>query len=323
MFTSRVRCALLGGLLCALLAACGEGTASTPSSGHPPLPTPTPVGLDTPPPGTAYLGAYVPGGVGGLEFTMGRKLALDMHYYTWAGLFPAFQETGDVANTRTPVDSWDCQPSNAQIASGSQDALIVTRAQAIKAFGHAIFLRYMWDPNLNDAVLGRQQCHDSNDNADGTFSATQFVAAWNHIRAIFAQQGVNNVVWVWSVSAAGTAPAAYYPGDANVDWVAIDGYDTNGDSSIVPVFSSIYSAVAGYNKPVLIAETGASSTGELQVPYLLSVSPAIQKNFPLVKGFIYYDGKTSNGFSWSLDAAGANAFATVGSDPLFQAFGNL
>ena len=316
MFTRRALA--VAALLCAAaLAGCGEGSSSSTTGGRPPLPTPTPVGLETPPPGTAYLGAYSAGGVAGLENAIGRKLALDMHYYTWAGLFPSFQETGDLSNGRTSVDSWDCQPSNAQIAAGNDDQLIVTRAQAIKTYGHPIFLRYMWDANLPPAGLGRSQCYDkATDNADGTFSGAEYVAAWQHIRKIFAQQGVTNVIWVWSFSSAGVNPAPYYPGASQVDWVGIDAYDTTG-SDFATTLSAPYAQAAAFGKPILISETGASQL--IQPSYLSGVVPALQSQFPMVKGFMYYSASAGS-FVWTLNSAGIAAFATLGADPYFNAF---
>ena len=62
-----------------------------------------------------------------------------------------------------------------------------------------------------------------------------YVAMWRHVRAIFAEAGLDSetVQWMWVPNGEdfGSSPAeAYYPGDEHVDWVGIDGYNF-GDSA--------------------------------------------------------------------------------------------
>lgn len=313
-----------------LLAACGEQSpyASTSGGGNP-IPTPTPVGLQTPAAGSIYLGAYVApenGTIKTLESIMGRPVALDMHYLSWGALFPHFDEPADLANGRYPVDSWDCGMSDAQIASGAADMLIQTRAQAIKAFGHTIFLRWFWDMNLPSSTefaysgQTRSACYDkATDNPDGTFSAHEFIAAWIHVRQIFAQENVTNVVWVWDFAAAGSNPAAYYPGSQWVDWVGVDAFDSSG-VSFPAMFGPLYPTLTQFNKPILIGETG--TTGANQVSYLGGVSSALQSNFAMVKGFMYFDG-TSYGSNWTLNPGpGSTEFARLSQTPYMKAMGS-
>lgn len=313
---------LLGASL--LLGGCGEGTATLASK--PPLPTPTPVGALTPSPGSVYLGIYSTTGVFNFEHdTLNRTFAMDTHYYTWAGLFPGFQEDQDISNARLVLDSWDCGPSNAQIASGAEDGLLITRAQAIRAFGHPVFLNYMWDMNVPDdqtvspVQSSRTGCHDSRDEANGVFSPAEYVAAYNHIHHLFAQQHVNNVVWVWSVSATGSNPAAYYPGGGNVDWVGIDAFDTEAQPDLAPTMSAMYSEVSGYGKPILLLAGAASG---LQQGYFASVVPELQTKFPMVSAYVYYDSKLGLD-NWSFGADGLSEFIVMAHDPYLSGYPNL
>ncbi len=324
MFRSAATIAVAA-LFALVLAGCGEGQPGTPA----PVVTPTPVGAQTPGTGSIYFGAYVDPGNGSiktLETLIERPVALNMHYYSWNTLFPHFNETGDLENGRYSVDSWDCGMSDAQIASGAADGLITTRATAIKAFGHAVFMRWFWDMNLPSSTIfayskqPRTACYDpATDNSDGTFSAKEFVAAWTHVRQIFAQVGATNVIWVWDVSAAGSNPSAYYPGDSEVDWVGVDAFDTQG-VDFPTFFSPIYGTLTHFNKPILIGETGTLSFG--QATFLGSVASALQSNFPAVKGFMYYDG-VSNGSNWSLNPGpGSTAFVRLAQDPYMAAMGS-
>jgi hypothetical protein len=319
MLSKLLRTSVLAAVACC--AGCG-GAISSPQSTSPtrgPLPTPTPVGLETPAAGKIYLGAYSANALT-LEAEIGRKLAMNMHYLQWTDSFPSGAEDADSAAGRLPIDSWNCQLTDAQIAAGQGDPLITTRALAIKNFGHPVFLRYLWDMNLPASTLGRSSClSPSTDNANGTFSATQFIAAWQHIHAIFAQQNVTNVIWVWSVSSAGGNPAPYYPGDAYVDWVGVDAYDATG-AGFAPTIAPIYALTVGYHKPIVIAETGESPT--LQPAFFAAAGSTLPTQFPAVNGLIYYDAVFA-GANWLLSAGGLSAFATFGAEPYLSAFGSL
>lgn len=317
-------------LLCGLVLGAGVITAcgSTPNNltpGKPPLSTPTPVGIETPPGNSIYMGAYVapgPGGIPTLEAVVGRKFAVNMHYYKWVSLFPGLQEAADFANGRMSVDSWDCGIPNAQIVAGAADPLIITRALALKSFGHPVFVRFMWDMNLPYTQTARQACYDpATDNPDGTFSATQYVAAWLHIRQIFAANNVTNVIWVWNVSAPGADPKAYYPGNAAVDWIGADTFDLTGDD-FPTTFAPAYPLLSPYGKPVMIAETGASSSS--QPTFFASVVPALKTQFPLVKAFLYFDAVNPIA-RWTIqpNSQGQAAFTALAADPYLAAFGTL
>ena len=70
-------------------------------------------------------------------------------------------------------------------------------------------------------------------------SGRDFVAAWDHIRAIFAAVGVKNAAWVWCPTANGFNPdgraAAFYPGDNKVDWICADAYPSHRSVSTSPL----------------------------------------------------------------------------------------
>jgi hypothetical protein len=64
-------------------------------------------------------------------------------------------------------------------------------------------------------------------------TAEHAVAAWRHVREVFATVGAD-VVWVWSVNVSGDDTVTYdelFPGDDEVDWLGLDGY--NGGSALL------------------------------------------------------------------------------------------
>ena len=100
------------------------------------------------------------------------------------------------------------------IGSGADDAELTAWARRFASFPHPILMRMRWEmdrPNLR-STMG---------------SGADFVAAWKHVRAIFAAQHVTNVSWVWCPTSVGFATGeaqAFYPGDSEVDWTCVDVY---------------------------------------------------------------------------------------------------
>lgn len=314
-------------LAAALLAAAGCGESpnigpqvrTTPTL--PPLPTPTPVGLQTPPPNTAYLGAYVPqskGGTASLEVAVRRKMAFDVDYENWITHMPNSQANDDVVYGRLYFATWQCGVTDTQIVNGSQDMLIVTVAQAIQRYGHTVFLRLLPDHNMSYKYRQRQGCWNSlTDNADGTFNAQLYVQAWQHIHQLFTANGVNNVIWVWAFQAAGSDPGPYYPGDAYVDWVGIDAFASpyNGFAASL---SGAYATASAHGKPVVVSEAGAPAAN--QADYFTGAATTLKTQFPMIRGYIYYDSVDPNGTDWSLGTNGQLPFSTFANDPYLMAW---
>jgi len=298
----------------ALLTGCGGGGASADSSSGPHFTGNAPLI----PSGGIYLGAFVnAGGTAPLgqqltqfESQIGRTLALSGHYYGWSSPFPTQAEQNDAAVGRIPVISWNCGPPNAQVAAGDDDANIIAHATALKAYGGPVFLRYLWEMNLGAEANNRTSCYDpASDSPGGEFSPTEFIAAWNHIRAIFVAQGAKNVAFLWNPGGGGINPGFYYPGGSNVDWVGIDEYDRT-NVPFADVYD-LYAAEIGYNKPIMVGETGANAAYQ---PVFFSDAAAVLKTtFPAIKGYMYFDAEGKD--DWRLSSAGITSFAAFANDP--------
>ncbi len=279
-----------------------------------------------PPTGTTYLGAYVnPDGSGAtpaqtatFESQIGRTLAYNMHFYGFEQNFPGADEADDVAHGRVPLIAWNCGDSDARLAAGYDDAKIIKRAQAIKAFGSPIFLRWFWEMNLSDTNNApRTQCYSpTTDLPDGYFSPLQYIKAWNHIRAVFKAQGVTNVVWLWCVANAHGGPAQYYPGDSAVDWVGMDDYDTNDVSLQSTFFIQAEELSQFQEKPFMVTETGAHASA--QTLFLTGAANELQADYPWARAVGYLDslGSFQN---WVLTPSGLAAFATFAQAPYMSA----
>lgn len=301
-----------------VIAGCATAPAEGSASVHPPRP----------PANTVILGAFTQlpgkssqGGVATRESQLKRKYAVNSHYHDWADPFPDAEDRADAAQGRTPMDTWwGIDPR--KIVSGSQDGLIRARAQAVAAYGKPLFLR--WGAEMNG------DWYPWSGTAVGN-NPSVFVAAWRHIHDVFARAGVRNVAWVWAPNAdshpGGTSTTSwnnwrrYYPGDAYVDWVGIDGYNWGSQSwqSFGQIFGPVYADYAG-RKPIMIAETASVEAGGDKAAWLADASRWVKAHRG-VKAFVYFDtNQSSTRLDWRADssARALGAYISLARDPYFS-----
>jgi len=130
-----------------------------------------------------------------------------MPVITWEPWLNDFK-TDDIPGLR----SADMRDKNGMrdVADGMYDSYIKQWATAAKKVDRMIFLRlghemndffrYPWGPQNN--------------------SPKDFIMAWRHVHDLFAKEGVNNIIWVWSPHPAYEFKT-FYPGDAYVDYVGV------------------------------------------------------------------------------------------------------
>lgn len=190
-------------------------------------------------------------------------------------------------NQNVPLITWEpyvqgTTPNDieVQIANGDYDAYINNWAEQIKTFLSG-----------NDGIYNTQDdrraylrlAHEMNGDwypwsaAMGNNSPADYVRMWQHTKTIFDSKGLDakHLQWVWCVShndIGGYEAEAFYPGDAYVDWVAIDGYNWGAAQSWsnwqTPdhVFGSMIKRLRGMTyKPIAITEVGSTTLTETGV----------------------------------------------------------
>ena len=230
--------AVLVAAVAVLVAVLLPGTSSGQPASHPTraVSLPKSTGPPTPAHG-AYFGAWVSPtvyaagkytqqdrvlAVDSLQKTIKRRLDIVHIYLTQNGQFPTSSDLAFVNQGSTLLVSWALNNSS-KVAKGKYDVSIIERAREIKKIGKPVFLEWRWEmdrPNLK-AQVG---------------SPAEYIAAWKHIRDVFAQQGVTNVAWVWCPTSKGFTngtAGAYYPGDSEVDWICADVYPSGGPAKSV------------------------------------------------------------------------------------------
>jgi len=255
-----------------------------------------------------------------------------MWYEDWVnnGFDPTLMNTV-TAHGAVPVLTWDPwdwngdpinQPaySLSTIANGSHDAYLQQWAKGAAAWGRPLYLRFAPEMNGNYTTWGV----GVNGNAPG-----DYVAAWQHVVTVFRQQGATNVRWVWCtniISGDTLTFAQFYPGDAYVDWVALDGYNGGtalawgGWESFSQVIGVSYNVLTSItNKPVMIGETGSAEQGGDKAAWitqgLLTDLPA---QFPAVRALVWFDDTKETDWRVNSSPAALAAFSQVAASSLYS-----
>lgn len=253
-----------------------------------------------------------------LESTLGRTFDVDNFYARWETDFNTWRPSWDVQNGRIPMISWNGTYLS-QILNGSQDSLIRTRADGLKAAGGTVFLRWFWEMDA--------------DKEKGTriSSPSQYIAAWRRLHDIFTSEGATNVKWVWCPNAwsfsTGEAQT-YYPGSSYVDWICADSYNWAPARGSWTSFSDMF---AGFNawastqgKPLMVGETGVQERDPGEKAAWISAMQRSLKSYPAIKALLYFDAYSTANFGgmydWRLDTSTSSlaAFKGLAADPYFN-----
>jgi hypothetical protein len=271
-----------------------------------------------------WLGLWVPGSPSSMapleaaESLAGTHAGVVHFFISDSESFPAARCQSVADHGSTPLvtlEFWSIGSTGlTAITNGSKDAYITKFADAAKAYGGEVWLRPFHEMNGNWYPWG---------GSVGSNSASKLVAAWKHVHDIFVAEGATNVKFVWCVnndsvpSGSANAISAYWPGDAYVDYAAMDGYNagtTQSWSSWRPftnVFGAAYSTVAGLtSKPIFIAETSSVEQGGSKAAWVTDMFSSIASKFPRLIGVCWFDELKT--YDWRIESstASADAFRT-------------
>ena len=239
-----------------VIGATGCGRSGTGAAG--PAQRPAPAGHSLVPASGAYLGAYVQpvtytqagqiSAVQSFERRLGHPLQIVHVYHPWGKPFPTAADRYFVDHGKILLLTWGGAPDTQAIVAGRDDSMIRARARAVKALGHPIMMEFRHEmdrPNLQWTIHG----------------PAEYIAAWDHVRAVFPAVGATNVSWVWCPTGYGFQNGRaqpFYPGDKEVDWVCADVYSTSTSQSLRAASAPFLSWASHHDKPVIIGEFGVS-----------------------------------------------------------------
>ncbi|HET9894695.1 MAG TPA: glycosyl hydrolase [Streptosporangiaceae bacterium] len=271
----------------------------------------------------AYLGAYVEptsytsdaevAAVRRFEQQVGGKLNLIHAYHPWGQNFPSPADRTFVDAGKVLLLTWGGTPDTEKVVAGDYDSLITARAKAVAALHRPIMMEFRHEmdrPNLQWAIHGPKN----------------YIAAWDHIRALFTKAGASNVSWVWCPTGYGFQVGraqAFYPGNSEVDWVCADVYTVLPHQSLAQAAAPFMKFAAGTGKPVIIGEFAQNDPPSSWPGFLLAAGKFVEEH-PQIKGIAYFDanGTDSNGKPFKYWLTGhpqaIASFARLVATPYFQ-----
>ncbi len=255
----------------------------------------------------------------------GRSPAIVMWYQAWSEPLYYSGELDQVAaRGAVPMVTWEPAVAGrgvpmADIAAGKWDSYIVEAARQAASWGRPLYIRFAHEMNIRSSpwAVG----------VEGNTPA-RFIAAWRHVVSVFRSEGATNVRWVWSpnLDCSGHCPfTALYPGDAWVDYVALDGYnygpvDHTAWQSLAELFRPSYDALASVSgRPVMIAETASTERGGDKAAWITrSFMHDIPAELPRVRAVIWFDHDKETDWRVNSSAASLAAWRAVVGSSLYQ-----
>jgi len=203
----------------------------------------------------------------------------------------------------------DHSPQLTRILNGKYDHQFRAWATYASKYAHPVFLRFGFEFN--------------GDWFSWSGEPAAYRAAWRRVHDIFTEAGADNVTWVWCpnvVSCPDTPENAiehYYPGDAYVDWIGIDGYNF-GDhhdqwhrwESVEAVFDDTLNQLHDRypDKPIMIAEFGSADADPDRRAAWIREAHAYLLGRPQVRAAVWfnYDKRREGEPNWRIDTSEAS-----------------
>lgn len=192
----------------------------------------------------------------------------------------------------------------AAIIAGTYDADITAWANAYKNWGKPAFIRLWWEMNQYGS-------HWFSWAVPYYFTAAQYVAAWQHVWSICNSVGATNMTFVWCPNFIGTDSSRVsliqdcYPGDAYVDWLAFDGYNSFSPSqNFDDLYQLTYDTLVGINatKPIMVGEFASRDASIFASGVKASwITDALTNKIP---GGTYDNIKAIVWFNWKITESG-------------------
>lgn len=287
-----------------------------------PTPAPTPVPTPAPLPAPLKWGFYTswdPVKILALEQTIGKspnQIAVFVHWGN-ENKFPTYLSDTVKARGKTLVIFWEATDYNIgtvdqprfsydAINRGDWDTYMKSFATDAKNYGASIILIPFSEMNGDWFPWSGTKNGNTPEKA---------ILAYRHVHDIFAN--APNVKFGWAPNndsvpdIASNAIAKYYPGDAYVDYVGVDGFNFgNPWQTFDQVFSTSLALLATYNKPIYIFSF-ASAAGTNKATWITDAfSKAILK-YPKVEGWIWFNENKEQDWRINSDPNSLAAFKAL------------
>ena len=265
------------------------------------------------PAGSVLLGVYVPSGVWydlaplrALESKIGRAFDLAHWFSSWDDGFDPIPVENVLASDRIPLISW--QPLRrdlTSIAVGDHDDEIRHWARGLAEADGVVYIRPF--PEMNG------------DWVPWNGDPETFRTAWRRMAAVFAEEGAENVRWVFGPNVTdeprieANRMERYYPGHDVVDVLALSGYNwgakrpTIGWRSFEWIFSQAYERLSALGpQDVWFAEVASTELGGDKAAWIQDMLDSTA--FPRLRAVVWFNEDKETDWRIESSAASLEAF---------------
>ncbi len=251
------------------------------------------------------------------EAQIGRKNDTDRQFYSWGDTFdnnikPYMEWTS--LEGRIPVINLSVKNGStitlwSNIANGSQDIYLMEMATQIKLWNKPAFFIFHHEPQGIACDNGKNPCAGN---------ATDYVAAWRHLRQVFNDVGISNLAYMWDVVPSFSQmnldyTRSLYPGDDIIDWLAVNPFNLyesgNNWKDVVDLSTIFYSWASTKGKPIAFGAYGtnedSAQLGTRKSQWFANAQSQIKNSMPALKLMEYYDSPAyppGIPYDWSVDS---------------------
>jgi hypothetical protein len=265
-----------------------------------------------------------------VEKKIGKKFASVMWFLDWSKDFPVDICRNLYSRGYIPHICWeawikgDMASMNLDtILSGAMDDYIRKFADGAKQYGKPLMLRWGHEFNGNWYPWSIPR-----NGMDGD----KYVRAFRYIHDMFVKQGALNVLWLWCPQMGSVPPDPRndmmkgYPGDAYVDWIAVDGYNFGnapgfnyGWNSFDDIYNNYYRKLVKSipGKPLMIGEFASGDVGGDKEAWIRQCGQDLKNRFPAIKLITWFNINKETDWRIDADPAIAQAFHDAVADNYF------
>jgi hypothetical protein len=257
------------------------------------------------------------------EGLLNRRWVIDNRFYNDTDDWTADRTQWDIQVHKVPHVTWMPYHTLDDIIAGKDDALYHQRAQAAKAFGTQIFMRWAHEMNGNWYPWSGAM------NGSNAAAAAKYVTAWKHVHDIFVADGATNVVWVWCPLVTDVPSDSwnhwtnYYPGDDYVDWVGLDAYNWGSSSSCCQwesfddLIDAPYQDYAA-KKPIMLPETASAEVGGDKGAWIDAMHASLKTKYTAIHAVVWFDINKETDWRINSSATALAAYKNMALDSYFR-----
>jgi hypothetical protein len=244
-----------------------------------------------------------------------RKANVVGYFQSFKDPFNAFPIRNTWSRGQVPLLTWESQDQVGNITAeqpefrlstiygGAHDEYIRSYARGIRDLKMPVIIRF--DHEMNGNWYPWSEWSDVQGVSINGNQKGDYPKAWRHVHDIFQAEGANDyAIWLWSPNRVNRIcgqrrPAAFYPGDAYVDWIGMSGYYRNYESKggdcddVGSTFGAVFGntlpelrRIAGA-KPIFLSEIGATERGGDKAAWIADLFRGLGDNTDLI-GFAWF-----------------------------------